>query len=311
MRQIAPFVNIKSNYQLHAVKSGLVGIEKLNSFSTDEIGWAKAFSLYNGEKPLPLVWTDTPIPGNFGDWLSPYILTKISKRNVAHIDERDIRKNTHYVGLGSIIGSANNRSIVIGAGISKLQTEINPNARFWSVRGPYTNEIIKKNGGQVANIMGDPGFLLPRIYKPKKLNNRGVVLVRHLNHLNMPLALPKHITEISIKGANPKDIELFIDQINSASLVVTSAMHCFIVCVAYRIPTILFKPKSERIPVPGDGIKYRDATSGVGLPEAIPVEIDLASNIEQQITSITPYAGILNTSNLNELYQLYQRLSNA
>ena len=283
--------------------------QHIDSLQCDEqtLSWLKAYRDY--QTGIPLVWADTPSPGNFGDWLSPYILTSVSEKPIKFISQSNIRRSPHYIGLGSIIGSANSKSTIIGAGISHLKTQISKKCNPLSVRGPYTNELLLKNGNDEAAILGDPGFMLPLIYqpKPKTPNLDGILLVRHINHRKITIDPKSTVREISIYAARNFAIEQFIDQIMEADLVVTSAMHCFITCLAYKKKVILFRPKIDETPVPGDGIKYRDALSGVGLRETLPIPLDLTKNLDSQLKDIEPYNDVFDLNNVKPLHDLYKR----
>jgi hypothetical protein len=69
--------------------------------------------------------------------------------------------------------------------------------------------------------------------------------------------------DISVAGSG--DIEVFLEKINCAKIVVTSAMHCYIACISYGIPCVLINFNDESKSVYGDGVKYLDAMEGVGL----------------------------------------------
>lgn len=277
--------------------------------------WGTAFAYYrsfhSNNNKIYLSWSDTPAPGNYGDWLSPYILQKFVNLPIKHVNLMSRANYPHYVGLGSIISRANSYSRVIGAGITHLNDDIDTRAQFLCVRGPYTAERIKKIGGPSIEVFGDPGFLLPKIYHPitPRTKTTEVLLVRHLNHRNIPLQIFDSVREYPIQAAHPVDIENFVDTILNSKLVVTSAMHCFITCIAYGVPCVLFKPEFDPTPVPGDGIKYRDALSGAGLPETTPVKIKLDKDFLLRVQDVPPYTAMPKDSALAKLLTLYTSIT--
>lgn len=283
--------------------------------STPQEEWGNSFVYYrqatNQSEKKHLVWADTPIPGNYGDWLSPYIFKKFANSPVHHVSQMARPSYAHFVGLGSIISSSSPCAHVIGAGIGRIDENIDVRAKFHSVRGPYTAERIKKLGGPKVETFGDPGFLLPLIYQPTKRIEKTteILLVRHINHQNYYLPEAEEMVERSILAARPERIEAFIDDIHAAKLVVTSAMHCLITCIAYGVPCILFKPENDEIPVPGDGIKYRDTLAGIGLPEMSPVKLGLDRDFLARVKDIEPYIELMDQTKIESLKTVYNSTS--
>lgn len=223
----------------------------------------------NSFSPIPLCWYPFPGPGNYGDWLSPYILTRITNRSVHFVPFSKLSKydSKHLLFIGSIIKFATKYSLVFGSGASRKETLCSKEARYLSVRGELTKDVLIRNGVAGASVLptGDPAVVLPLIYRSKRSDNGRFVLVRHFSHLQIPISLPENCDEISILRSSASDIERFIDQINSYSGVLTSAMHCYITCQAYGIPCAFVTWESAQERIAGDGMKYLDYSSGVGL----------------------------------------------
>ena len=263
------------------------GYEYLTSKQLDIIKLANSFLYYkmnkNSKSTLPaikLAWWHLPEPGNYGDWLSPYIINKITGGKIDFVNPQS--KNiagSHYFSIGSIGKFTKNNSIVLGTGISAKDAELNTNAKYLMVRGPYTRQRILELGGECPEVYGDPAVVLPKIYTPKisdeNKNSEKLLLVRHFTNQDIKLNLPNNMDEISIFASHPKYIEKFIDTLHQYKGVVTSAMHCYITCQAYGIPCALVTFKGNTKSVHGDGMKYRDYLSGVDLEEHDPIEIPL------------------------------------
>jgi len=263
------------------------GYEYLTSKQLDIIKLANSFLYYmmnkNNKSTLPaikLAWWHLPEPGNYGDWLSPYIINKITGRKIDFVNPQS--KNiaeSHYFSIGSIGKFTKNNSIVLGTGISAKDAELNIHAKYLMVRGPYTRQRILELGGECPEVYGDPAVVLPKIYTPKisdeNKNSEKLLLVRHFTNQDIKLNLPNDMDEISIFASHPKYIEKFIDTLHQYKGVVTSAMHCYITCQAYGIPCALVTFKGNTKSVHGDGMKYRDYLSGVGLEEYDPIEVPL------------------------------------
>lgn len=280
-------------YPYYLKSKGVKGIAYNDESECKEVRWGQAFYDYNSidyASNLKLMWTEDPCPGNYGDWLSPYIITKMSNRGAEHVSGVNNSSVKHLIALGSVVDCANKNSVVIGAGIDNKNAKLNSQAKYISVRGKYTAERLKSLTGIEVDKFGDIGFLIRRLYSPKKRTEKNnILLVRHVNQSYFPLKLPDGYKEISIFAAKREDIEAFIDEIYNSKLVITSAMHCFITCISYGIPCKLISFSGEEIKVPGDGIKFLDALSGVNLPEIKPQNIDIGPNMFSDIESVVAY----------------------
>lgn len=263
------------------------GYEYLSTKQNKIVKLSNAFLYYmldkNCNSTLPkikLSWWHLPEPGNYGDWLSPYIIHKLTSRKIEFVNPQSKSiSEPHYFSIGSIGKFSKPNSIVLGTGISAKDAGLNSNAKYLMVRGPYTRKRIIELGGKCPETYGDPAVILPKIYTPKvdddEETNEKLLLVRHFTNKDLNLDLPKNMDELSIFASHPKDIEQFIDTLHHYKAVVTSAMHCYITCQAYGIPCALVKFEGNEKAVHGDGVKYRDYLSGVGLTEHDPIAIPL------------------------------------
>jgi hypothetical protein len=221
-------------------------------------------------QPIYLAWWSNPEPGNMGDWLSPYVISKISNRSVLFVNpQAKTTEKNHYFSTGSIGKFTKGNSIVLGTGISARDAELNPKSKYIFVRGPLTRDRIIECGGDCPEIYGDPAIVMPLLYRATegKKNNNKYLLVRHFTHRNLKVNLTSKFDELSILVSHPKDIESFIDTLHMYQGVVTSAMHCFILCQAYGIPCALVTFENAKSAVHGDGMKYLDYMRGVGVSE--------------------------------------------
>lgn len=244
---------------------------------------AEAFASYatggTGESPLPLVWWPRPFPGNFGDWLSPLVLQRLSGHPVQYVAPTAPTSQPHLIMIGSIGRFIKQRSIVIGTGVSSTDLELNRHALYLSVRGPLTAQVLRASGGPDVQSMGDPAALLRRIV-PVDIGptNGRLALVRHYTHANLPVTLPDGADELSILASHPDDLESFVARLASYDGVVTSAMHVMIICHAYGIPCSLIGFRGFETSVHGTGMKYRDYSLGMGLdsvwePQIVPLNL--------------------------------------
>lgn len=238
---------------------------------------AKALSYYRHKNisaiedfdALPLCWWIHPEPGNFGDWLSPYIFSKLTKKNIKYINPLAIQRSSSCIlGVGSIAKFAVKDSLVLGSGFSRSEASVNVDATYRLVRGPLTRDLIIQNGGDCPPNYGDPALIMPRLYSPAQISKskKGkIALIRHFTHKNIVIALPKNVEEIDIFRSSPVEIENFIDEIHQFDGVISTALHGFIVSQAYGIKCALATFEGAESAVHGDGMKYEDYFLGVGM----------------------------------------------
>lgn len=246
-------------------------------------------TLSPGQDPVQLAWWARPFPGNFGDWLSPLVISRLSGRAVMYVPPTAPTHSSHLVSVGSIGRFIMPRSIVVGTGVSSTDLELNPKARYLSVRGPVTAQLLRDSGGPDVELFGDPGALLSRFLPMERGETNGrTLLVRHFKHANVPLALPEGMDEISVQMSHPSDIEQLVRTLNQYDRVVTSAMHVMIACHSYGIPVALIGFEGLEGAVHGTGIKYGDYCRGVGLDtiyEPQRVSLDLRTINVDDLTS--------------------------
>jgi hypothetical protein len=219
------------------------------------------FSYEIGGKSIKLNWWIRPAPGNMGDWLSPYIVHKITGSSVSFTPAAKAK----LISLGSIGRYIGDSTTVWGTGISSRDTQLSKSARYLAVRGPHTADAIKKSGGTPPKVLGDPGIIMPSIYSPKTKKSEDYGFVRHFVHQGCSLNIENGIRDINILLSSPVDIENFIDQIYECKAIVTTSLHVLILCISYRIPCRLISVTEQGNGVHGDGIKYRDFYEGVGI----------------------------------------------
>lgn len=268
---IASYEKLRESYEKYKVNNSV------SKKRENELVRASAFIKYRSgrEKPINLSWWVHPAPGNFGDWLSPYVFGKLTGRPVNYSGFNQSDSQDHILGIGSIAKFATSHSTVIGSGISRLETSLDAKAKYRMLRGPYTAKAVENSGGRFDGSFGDPAVVMPLLYQPDSdVEKRAEIgLVRHFSHTTVPLLLPSNVEEFSVLMSRPEDVEMFISRLHQYDVIITSAMHVAIVCIAYGIPHRLVVFNGLEDAVSGDGVKYRDFYSGVGLPERSPIAI--------------------------------------
>jgi len=240
---------------------------------------ARSFSYFStkpSDEEIVLAWWARPFPGNFGDWLSPLIVSNYTDSKVLYQSVTRVAKKDHIIGLGSIGRFIKSNSVVAGTGISTDDLELNKNAQYVSVRGPITARVVKQSGGPDVESFGDPGVLLSRILPMTRgVTNGRIVLVRHFTHRAIPVIKPDNMDELEILVAHPEGIRLLLEELHKYDAVVTSAMHIYISCQSYGIPCALVTFEGFEDAVHGNGIKYSDYSMGVDLPAINPAVVGL------------------------------------
>lgn len=253
------------------------GTKTLNALNPNELAIADSFFEYavgNSSEKFNLMWWHKPFPGNYGDWLSPYLLSRYLQQSINFIDPNFPRGQRHLVAIGSIGRYIDRNSIVVGTGISNSGTWLDPNANYISLRGPITAKHLSLSGGPKIEKFGDLGAAISLIFPNEQTTDNGkYLLVRHFMHRKIPVVLPDNIEEIDVWASSPGQIEQFIKILLGYKGVLTSAMHVYITCQSYGIPARLITFDDPFRQVHGDGIKYRDYSEGVGLTAWEPLTV--------------------------------------
>jgi hypothetical protein len=201
---------------------------------------------------IPAWWPREPKPGNFGDLLTPYIVNKISNKNVEYVNKSFDRYNKNLLAVGSVISFANENTIVWGAGAMSKSNKPSPKADYRAVRGPITRELVISNGGKCPAIYGDPALLLPKFYKPKISKKFKYGIIPHYVDNDLIKNVNDDCTVINLLNS---DIEYVIDCINECELIISSSLHGIITANAYNIDAAWVRISDKIL---GDSTKYYD-----------------------------------------------------
>jgi hypothetical protein len=242
---------------------------------------AEAFLSYSAkesEDKIRLAWWSKPFPGNFGDWLSPLMISHYTDARVVLQSPVKPATKPHLISLGSIGRFIKSNSVVVGTGISTDDIELNRKAQYISVRGPVTARVLKQSGGPSVEAFGDPGLALSRVIPVTRgATNGKIAFIRHFSHTSAPMQLPENIEELSVMMSRPTDIVEFVGKLAQYDAVVTSAMHVMITCQSYGIPCGLVTFEGYEENVHGSGIKYGDYAQGAGVevmnPQVVPLDL--------------------------------------
>lgn len=249
-----------------------------NRYENAAIKVASSFLAYSNKpskEVVKLAWWENPFPGNYGDWLTPFIFNHYTQSKIIFQGLTTRAPKKHLVGLGSIGRFIKSNSVVVGTGVSSFKHGLNPKADYVSLRGPHTANLLIQSGGPRIENFGDPAIVLSRILPLVRVETNGrIALVRHHTHLQAPVKLPKNFDELSVQISHPNDVIAFIKKLHEYDSVVTSAMHVLITCQSYGIPCALVVFKGFEDYVHGDGIKYIDYALGADVKEVSPTAIN-------------------------------------
>ncbi|WP_425106595.1 glycosyltransferase [Ancylobacter sp.] len=212
---------------------------------------------------------------NFGDYISEYLTSYL------FFDHRPGTSGIHIIG--SVIDdifvppqAGRERPVVFwGCGVREpggLSRANWPSTEIRAVRGPLSAAELDL-GADVPQ--GDPAFLLPALYRPRKLEAlRGKTLcIPHFHDTRDDDALRAasgcDVVVRSTIAPSEKALTDVIDAIFSADFVLASAMHACLVAAAYRRPFAFWSGRSIDLP-----FKWRDAALSLSMPCVFVSHID-------------------------------------
>ncbi len=206
-----------------------------------------------------ILWKKKTDYQNLGDMLAIPIYEYMLRKNGLDKDQ-NVGKTKHLYTIGSLIMLAYQDATIWGSGI--LMEE--PEGLIWKrsktrkldircVRGPRTKKRLAENGYDVSRcVMGDPGVLMPLVYKPEEREKKDYVVIRHMSD-NDDVSYSNEVNIIT------NDWKETINQIYNSKLVISSSLHGLIIAEAYGIPAIMLD-KTEF----GDHFKYEDYYMSTG-----------------------------------------------
>ena len=170
---------------------------------------------------------------NFGDLLSPWLIAKMTGREVIKSDPT----GPHYVGIGSILGFTNENSTVWGTGSFGTEdaTRFADEATYTAVRGPLTRIRLIKKGIECPRVYGDPALLVPAYFSPRvqKTHKYGIVARWSEERWRMAgLGSDVKLIDLGTTG-----VEGLIEEMLSCRYIVTGSLHGLIMADAYGIPS--------------------------------------------------------------------------
>lgn len=218
---------------------------------------------------------------NFGDLLSPYIVSKLSGKSVFHkiaaISSKNllkyILKYPHKIGglrkyvlpweknllaVGSILSYGNSHSKIWGSGFMN-ETDSFYGGDVFAVRGRLSEKKIMKMGGEQCRVYGDPAMLLPLLYNPKVEKKYEMGIIPHWKEFDY--FYNKYSEKYHVINLKRFDVESIICEILSCEKILSTSLHGIIVAHVYGIPALWIKHSS----INTDGFKFMDYFSSVDI----------------------------------------------
>lgn len=233
-------------------------------------------------KKIKLVYWNEP---NFGDMLSPYIISKLSgekiiykegygsvrhciKRILKFILTGNIKQiqsilfgwEKNLLGIGSIISLGNKHSIVWGSGFLN-EKHVFKGGTICAVRGKYTDQKLRKDGFCSTSIYGDPALLIPLFVSPSIIKTTEIAIIPHWSETDY--FIKKYGNQYKIIDLRTNDIKKVISDITSSHRVLSTSLHGIIVSHAYGIPALWIKHNTLH----ESNFKFYDYFSSVGIKE--------------------------------------------
>ena len=229
-------------------------------------------------------WNIKDIP-NFGDLLSPYIIKKLTNRDISYIEwyfgiKRILKtiilsvlmgkweklRELHYpfekviLGVGSILSFSSPGCIVWGSGFMNYNEKFR-GGRILLVRGPVTRDMLLKQKFKCPMKYGDPAILLPLIYNPVKKIKYKIGIIPHwkeTSYFKDNYSSLYHIIDL-----RTTEIEKTIDEILSCSYILSTSLHGLIVSHSYGIPALWIQNNN----IDTDGFKFADYFASVKIQQ--------------------------------------------
>jgi pyruvyltransferase len=214
---------------------------------------------------IELFWWRGKQNRNFGDVLSPSIVSCLLDKSVVHSEFGDNK----LVAIGSLLQTNNitNNNIIWGTGFIGAGTCIPnrpKNLTFLAVRGPKTRNLVIQAGYDCPEIYGDPAILIDEyIEKNKKkidkifnnINNSKVGVIPHYVDYEIAVKQMKNHSFVKVIDIL-SPIDKIIAEIKSCDRIFSSSLHGIIVAEALKKPTARFSYGKERLA--GGDFKFED-----------------------------------------------------
>jgi hypothetical protein len=210
---------------------------------------------------------------NFGDYLSPIIVEMLSGKKVSYSPV----KSADLIAIGSVLAREEKAKLfgikrtldIWGTGAGYADEEFSAHHRYHAVRGAFTKNQIKYDGGSNADL-GDPGLLANLYVEKLKVKKWRVGIIPHyIDQDNSALSQ----IHASLKGSRIinvfDEVETVLEDISQCEFVLSSSMHGLIVADSYGVPNRRLKLSDGVI----SNHKFKDYYSCFSMDEPEPFTI--------------------------------------
>lgn len=235
---------------------------------------------------------------NFGDKLTPYLITKISGEDVESVNYNS--KPSPFMVTGSLLNYNIHRAVVWGSGCA-FEYDLDPNrlaGPSWefsiiATRGLLSKQLVEKSGHKPI-AFGDPGILLPHFYQPdvSKRYNIGIMCSWVDYDYVSSIFTDERISVINTMNESIEDV---IDKMSECETILSSSLHGLVAAVAYGIPTAWVRFSDKMI---GDGFKYHDFSSCLDVPFDIINLEGTSFNVEELVSFSSMHKLTINADDL-------------
>ncbi|ATE60896.1 polysaccharide pyruvyl transferase family protein [Thauera sinica] len=207
---------------------------------------------------------------NFGDHLSRIVVARVLGTRGMTLDD-EVGQAARLLAIGSILHFAGDGDIVWGSGINGKVPESSFTARrldIRAVRGPLTEEFLRRRGHAVPMVFGDPALLVRHLFPERfrPTGERPYVFVPNLHDLKLVADSPHVVSPLA--GWNT-----VIAEILKARLVLASSLHGLVIAESFGIPA-----RYVRLSETENLFKYLDYYYGTGRSR-----FDYATSIPQAL----------------------------
>lgn len=227
---------------------------------------------------------------NFGDILTPYIISKLTNKKIKRISSKLFPFYHHYFVIGSILQKSKKTTSIWGSGFISEEAHCKQKPKkVYAVRGPKTRAKLIEAGIDCPKVYGDPALLMPELYQPNEASTKKYklgIIPHYVDKKHPWLNQFKDRNDIKIIDVQQKNPLNVIDDMLECERIISSSLHGIIVADSYQIPSLWISFSNK---VLGKGFKFLDYFESVGRQDKKPQIIRDTTAIEELIKSFTDY----------------------
>lgn len=222
---------------------------------------------------MKLLYHTSPVP-NFGDDINESIWDALAPGLL------DDAENVGFLGIGTVVGKPFDRIDRLhvfssGAGYDPLNFP-SDDVRVWCVRGPITARLLNIDPSYAVT---DGALLAPLVWPASKSTGQVVVIPHWQSLLGYEAAWTEACSIAGFKLVNPMQcVERVLEDISSASLVLTESLHGAILADAYGVEWKAWSCSSNF-----SLIKWTDWTASMDVPLSVSAVAAPRASIVKQL----------------------------